>query len=244
MNEAQRIVAITELQTLLLGTAGVEDFVEGVARAAARHVGTATSATITLRRDGRPTLVGASDPRAAMCDEVEYAADDGPCLTSIETGQIVHVPDLSVETRWPAWRVAACDSGFASAAALPREVRPGVHIALNLYAAGAHAWDEPAIAIADMYADEISRTVALCLRSTDQVELNADLRAALVSRAVIDQAIGVVMAENRCTADEALAILRSASRHRKVKLREVAAVVVEAVTGSPPRERDTFRQRA
>ena len=60
---------------------------------------------------------------------------------------------------------------------------------------------------------------------------------------MIDQAIGVVMAENRCTAEDALAILRSASRHRKVKLREVASVIVEAVTGSPPRERDTFRQR-
>ncbi|MET0789551.1 MAG: GAF and ANTAR domain-containing protein [Cellulomonas sp.] len=243
MNDTERIAAITELQTLLLDTAGVEEFVEGVARAAARHVGAATSATITLRRDGRPTLVAASDARASLCDEVEYAADDGPCLTSIDIGQVVHVPDIAVETRWPAWRAAVRDTGFASAAALPREVRPGVHIALNLYAVGAHAWDEAAMAVADIYADEIARTVALCLRSTDQVEMNADLRAALVSRAVIDQAIGVVMAENRCTAEEALAILRSASRHRKVKLREVASVIVEAVTGSPPRERDTFRQR-
>jgi hypothetical protein len=243
MNETARIEAITELQSLLLSTAGVEDFVEGVARAAARNVGTATSATITLRRDRRPTLVAASDDQAALCDEVEYAADDGPCLTSIDIGQLVHVPDIALETRWPAWRAAARGNGYASAAALPREVRPGVHIALNLYASHPHAWDEAALAVADMYADEIARTVALCLRSTDQVEMNADLRAALVSRAVIDQAIGVVMAENRCTAEEAMAILRSASRHRKVKLREVASVIVEAITGSPPRQEDNFRQR-
>ena len=243
MDENTRGTAIAELQTLLLATPGVDEFVEGVARAAARHVGAATSATITLRREGRPTLVAASDPAAASCDEVEYAADDGPCLTSIDVGRIVHVPDIAQETRWPSWRAAAQANGYASAAALPRDVRPGVHIALNLYATGAHAWDDAAIAVADMYADEIARTVALCLRSTDQVELNADLRAALVSRAVIDQAIGVVMAENRCTAEDALAILRSASRHRKVKLREVASVIVEAVTGSPPHERDTFRQR-
>lgn len=243
MDESVRGAAITELQTLLLDTAGVEEFVDGVARAAARHVGRASSATITLRRQGRPTLVAASDPHAAVCDEIEYAADDGPCLSSIDQGQALHVPDIARDTRWPAWRAAALERGFASAAALPREVRPGVHIALNLYATEVHAWDVAALAVADVYADEIARTVALCLRSTDQVELNADLRAALVSRAVIDQAIGVVMAQNRCTAEEALAILRSASRHRKVKLREVASVVVEAVTGSSPRERDTFRQR-
>ena len=119
-----------------------------------------------------------------------------------------------------------------------------MQIALNLYAADAHAWDDAAIAVADMYADEIARTVALCLRSTDQVELNADLRAALVSRAVIDQAIGVVMAENRCTAQDALAILRSASQHRKVKLREVARPHRRGRHRQPAaRPRDTFRQR-
>ena len=84
MDENTRGTAIAELQTLLLDTPGVDEFVEGVARAAARHVGAATSATITLRREGRPTLVAASDTAAALCDEVEYAADDGPCLTSID----------------------------------------------------------------------------------------------------------------------------------------------------------------
>ena len=85
--------------------------------------------------------------------------------------------------------------------------------------------------------------MTLCLRAADQVELNADLRAALVSRAVIDQAIGVVMAENRCSPEEAMAILRSAAGHRKVKLRVVAGTIVAGVTGSPVRTADTFRQR-
>ncbi|WP_156373988.1 GAF and ANTAR domain-containing protein [Cellulomonas sp. Leaf334] len=243
MNDSARAAAMTELQSLLLTTPGVDDFVDGVARAAARHVGAASSATITLRRDKRPTLVAASDPHAAVCDEVEYAAADGPCLTAIEVGSTVHVPDVAQETRWPAWRSAAQEHGYGSAAALPRDVRPGVQIALNLYAVGAYAWDDDAIAVADMYADEIARTVELFLRSADQAEMNADLRAALVSRAVIDQAIGVIMAENRCTAQDALAILRSAAQHRKVKLREVAASIVEAVTGSPPENLGAFRAR-
>jgi len=243
MNEAEQVTAYRELQDVLLTTTTVEDFLDGVAEAAARHVGAATSATITLRRNGRPTLVAASDPRAAVCDEVEYSADDGPCLTSIDIGEIVHVPDIAAETRWPAWRAAA-EGTFRSAAALPRQVRDGAHIALNLYAVEANAWDEAAIRVADMYADEIARAVSLCLKSAEQVEMNADLRAALASRAVIDQALGVVMAENRCSTDEAMAILRAASQHRKVKLREVAATIVEAVTGRAPQLTDTFRQRS
>ena len=243
MDDTARATAMTELQALLLTTPGVDDFVEGVAQAAARHVGAASSATITLRRDRRPTLVAASDPRAATCDEVEYATDDGPCLTAIDLGRIVHVPDMSVETRWPAWRAAARGHGYGSAAAIPREVRPGVQIALNLYAVSEHAWDAAAMTVAEMYADEIARTVELFLRTADQAELNADLRAALVSRAVIDQAIGVVMAENRCTAQEAMTILRSAARHRKTKLRILASSVVESVTGSPPQELGSFQER-
>jgi AmiR/NasT family two-component response regulator len=97
--------------------------------------------------------------------------------------------------------------------------------------------------VAEMYADEIARTVELFLRTADQAELNADLRAALASRAVIDQAIGVVMAENRCTAQEAMTILRSAARHRKTKLRLLASSVVESVTGSPPQELGAFQDR-
>jgi hypothetical protein len=244
MDETHRTAAITVLQDVLLSTAGVDDFLEGVARTAAQRVGPATSATITLRRDGRPTLVAASDPRAAECDETEYAADEGPCLSSIDLGEIVHVPDLAHETRWPAWRAVTQRNGYASAAALPRSVRPGAHIALNLYATEPNSWNEAAIAVADIYADEIARAVTLSLRTADQAELNADLRAALVSRAVIDQAIGVVMAENRCTADDAMAILRSASRHRKVKLRDVASTIIEGVTGRAPSESDSFRQRA
>ena len=107
-----RAAAITEIQSILLRTAAVEDFVDGVAQAAARQVGPATSATITLRRDGRPRLIGASDDRAAQCDEVEYAADDGPCLEAIATGGLVHVPDVAAETRWPSWCAATAANGF------------------------------------------------------------------------------------------------------------------------------------
>ena len=244
MDERTRVVAVTALQDVLLQAAGVDEFLEGVAQAAARHVGPATSATITLRRDGRPTLVAASDSRAAQCDEIEYATDDGPCLSAIDLGRMVHAPDLNRETRWPQWRAAAQRNGYGSAAALPRAVRPGAHIALNLYASEPNSWDDAAIAVADMYADEIARVATLSLRSADQAELNADLHAALLSRAVIDQAIGVVMAENRCGADEAMTVLRSASRHRKVKLREVAATIIEGVTGVAPSTADTFGRRS
>ena len=246
MNDGTKaqVAALLQLQSILLDADSVEDLAGAVARAAAEHVGPATSATFTLRRDGRPTLMSASDPAAAACDEVEYATGEGPCLEAIDTGRLIHVADVARETRWPRWRSAATDHGFASAAALPRAVRPGVEIALNLYAPEPRAWTEAALSVADVYADQVACGLTFFLRTADQAELNADLRAALVSRAVIDQAIGVIMAENRCTSAEAMSILRSASRHRKTKLRDMAGAVVEGVAGSPPCHADTFVERA
>lgn len=51
---------------------------------------------------------------------------------------------------------------------------------------------------------------------------------------MIDQATGVIMAEQRCTATGAFAILRAASRNRNVKLRQVAEQIITGITGSSP----------
>jgi AmiR/NasT family two-component response regulator len=65
-------------------------------------------------------------------------------------------------------------------------------------------------------------------------ELTAQLRAALASRAVIDQAIGILMAQQRCTAAQAFEILSIASQNRNAKLRRVAAGIITSLTGQPP----------
>jgi AmiR/NasT family two-component response regulator len=64
--------------------------------------------------------------------------------------------------------------------------------------------------------------------------MSENLQHALASRAVIDQALGIIMGQNRCTADEAFDILRATSQNRNVKLRDVAAAMVAAVSGHPP----------
>ncbi|MET9757793.1 ANTAR domain-containing protein [Streptomyces sp. NPDC006372] len=61
------------------------------------------------------------------------------------------------------------------------------------------------------------------------------LRQAIVSRPVIDQARGILMAIHGCTSDEAWHILRETSQLSNTKLREVAAAVTaSAETDGPP----------
>lgn len=241
-DDTLRTTAITELQSILVETQGVEDFLERVTVRMARHVAPATHASITLRRPGDVRTVASSDARAAVCDTVEYEAGSGPCLAAIHDQQTYVVPDVTAETRWPEWAAAARAAGFMSGAAVPVEVRPGVAMALNLYSERKDAWSGASLNRATVLAHEVARTLTISLRATEQAEINADLRAALASRATIDQAMGVIMAENRCSAEEAFQILRSASQHRNVKLRDVAAAVIEGITGFAPGTPKEFRE--
>ncbi|MFC7813739.1 ANTAR domain-containing protein [Streptomyces sp. NPDC057367] len=71
------------------------------------------------------------------------------------------------------------------------------------------------------------------------------LRRAIASRPVIDQARGVLMALHACTSDEAWHILREASQLSNTKLRTVAAAVTAGAESDgpppPPRVRAALR---
>ena len=70
--------------------------------------------------------------------------------------------------------------------------------------------------------------------------MSQHLQNALASRAVIDQALGIIMGQNRCTADEAFDLLRTISQNRNIKLRDIAAELITAVTGQPPASEPRF----
>ncbi|MEU1848636.1 ANTAR domain-containing protein [Streptomyces sp. NPDC019990] len=73
------------------------------------------------------------------------------------------------------------------------------------------------------------------------------LRQAIASRPVIDQARGILMATHGCSSDEAWHILRETSQLSNTKLREVAAAVTASAETNgppPPPELRTALQRA
>jgi hypothetical protein len=136
-----------------------------------------------------------------------------------------------LDGRWSAFAIEARARDIRCALSCPIHGPDDVMGVLSLYATRADAYDEDARRQAQGMADSIAGVITLAVRLADQVELTGDLRQALASRAVIDQAIGVIMAENRCSREEAFGILRSASQNRNAKLRDVAAGLVQSVTG-------------
>ena len=88
---------------------------------------------------------------------------------------------------------------------------------------------------AEQLAENASGALSLALRLASYAALTDQLRSSLASRTVIDQAIGVIMAQERCTQGRAFDLLRSASQNRNVKLRDIAAAIVTSVSGEPPK---------
>jgi len=72
------------------------------------------------------------------------------------------------------------------------------------------------------------------LRLASYSELTEQLRSSLTSRAVIYQALGVIMARERCPQAKAFEILRTASQNSNLKLRDIATAIVTSVSGEPP----------
>jgi hypothetical protein len=218
-----------ELAQVLLATSPVEEALSELASVAANAVIPPASCGITLRRNGRPTTVSSSDDLASAVDEIQYDRDQGPCLQSLATGYIINVPDVAAETRWGGYPAHALAHGVGSSLSLPLSHQDHPVGALNLYAATPRAFDgADNLARATAVAGQVEAVLSVVLRQADLVKLTDELKAALTSRSAIDQAIGIMMAQQRCTAGEAFDILRSASQHRNRKLRDGLP------TSSPP----------
>lgn len=221
-----------ELQQLLLSTNDVVEYLERVAGHAVRTVvpDADLSCGITLQRNDQALTVASSDPRAVSVDEVQYQIDHGPCLHSMRTGEVVLIDDLATDEAWVTYRMHGIAAGVRSSLSLPIAA-DGIRGAMNMYAPKPATFDQDSIDRGRALAREAAHGVALAVRMAQQAELSEQLQAALSSRAVIDQAMGVIMGQNRCSADAAFNILRAASQHRNTKLRDVAADIVRAVSG-------------
>lgn len=229
-----RSVNIRELTELLLSTESFEQYAQQVVDLAANRILPGASCGLTIRRDGRAMTAASSDELASRVDEAQYGVGQGPCLEAMDTATVILVSDLATEERWGDYRLHALAQGVRASLSLPIVTQNGSAGALNLYATAPGAFTMQDVERGSHFADQAAGALALAVRLAEQTSLTAHLQTAMTSRSVIDHAIGIIMAQNRCQADVAFDLLRKASQSRNVKLRQVATDIVTAVGGAPP----------
>jgi putative methionine-R-sulfoxide reductase with GAF domain len=226
--------AAGELLRLLGSSPDLDEFLDRVVRLSCRAVPAAVACGVTMRRERQAITIASSDPFAGRLDDIQSETGQGPCVQSLVTAQPIAVEDLESDERWPLFRKPALDDGLRSSRSLPLAVGGEVVAALNLYSDRPHAFSAPDTDMAKALAEHCSSALEVLVRHIDQQAVGDQLLETLRSRAVIDQALGIVMAQQRCTASAALEILRRGSQQRNRKLRDLAADIVTSVSGQPP----------
>jgi GAF domain-containing protein len=157
--------------------------------------------------------MASSGQLATDVDERQYAAGYGPCLDAVRLGEIVSVPDLAHETRWPDYVPRALEAGVAASVSVPLPIEDRHIGAMNIYTRQTEIFDDAAIETARTIAGFAAVALVNADRYQKSTTLANQLEEALQSRAVIDQAKGILIAQHHCTADEAFDMLVRLSQH-------------------------------
>jgi GAF domain-containing protein len=183
-------------------------------------------ASITVLVNDRPSTAVYTGQLALDCDESQYGRGYGPCLHAAATGELTEIADTARETRWPDYARRAAEYGSRSSLSVPLPVSEHVRVGLNIYARRPNAFDEHSRAVATRLGPYAAVAVANMHEYQSARDQASNLEVALESRAVIDQAKGILMERHKLTADQAFQFLAQASMRTNRKLRTLAEHLV------------------
>lgn len=214
-------------ELLTLASASESRAMNRLVELSARHVPGCSGATAMLTEDGEAKLTAASHPDLSELDEVQHASQRGPAVDALAEGRQVNCADTLTDTRWPEYTSRALAIGVRSSVTLVHLSGP-LALTLSLYATRPRVLDPDRVPIGELlmaFGSAVVRNTSsydAAQRTARQLTEGAD------SRAVVDQAKGILMVGLSCSADEALRRMREISQSSHLKVTEVARRIIES----------------
>jgi GAF domain-containing protein len=222
------------LRRFLAGDDDLQSMLSKITLIAAETIPGVDAASITMLVAARePKTPAYSDKVAFDLDQVQYDLGDGPCLAAMRHQGVELMTTDPPSEQWPTLSDAARDRGVLAVLSAPLIDRDAAKGALNLYSESgfeSEAWE-----VASRFADQLGIAAVNATLYVEGSLMAQQLHKAMESRAVIEQAKGILMRSENCGPDDAFGILVKASQHRNQKLREVAAEIVHKYSSGPPR---------
>jgi hypothetical protein len=225
-----------ELDDTLVSLAGtpddhssVEDHLITIAQLSAARISAVSYASVTSRQEGAYTTVAASNDIAVAVDQAQYADRAGPCIEALETAKPLAVPDIAVTMRWPGFRDTAYRLGLHTSLSIPLFAGRGESIAaLNLYGRDPASMTALTAAVWAVYDEAAPTSPDFPDLDPGGVELVDGLIDAFAVRAIIQQAIGILIATHHITLDSAYATLRLRAADAEQSLLDSAQAVIKS----------------
>jgi GAF domain-containing protein len=206
----------------------LRDGLRKVAEAGCALLANCLTASVTIIERGRASTAAYTDERAEELDTIQYDADDGPCLAAVREQRLIRIDDMTSDDRWPIFADAAAQRGVLSSLSIPLvlagDARAG---GLNIYGQPAAAFSADDEQLATAFATQASVVVSNAQAYWAAFEMTQNLTRAMESRAVIEQAKGVLIARHGLGDDDAFDMLRNRSQTENRKLRDIANELVE-----------------
>ncbi len=224
--EADLAESLTALSQLSSGL-GLDLLLTQVAAFATRAIPGADGAGLTLLEPDRPDLIVKSAEFVKEIDGIQYAIKEGPCISAADQAITMRSGSLGGDQRWPRFGPRASRLGVHSVLSLPLITPGGVVGAMNVYAFAKHAFDDRAETIGEIFAIPAAISVHNAHILAQTARATERLQTALISRGVIDQAIGILRSRGGGSAEQAFDRLRAISQSERTKLTAVATAIVD-----------------
>jgi GAF domain-containing protein len=236
VNRMDEVTAtLADLADVLVGEEDLGRALQRSVEMLVRALPGADLASVSVLDGDAAETVASSSERVWAIDADQYAEGDGPCLEAARTGEVVRTGVEEAERRWPGFARSARTAGVESYLSCPLLIDEKFAGSLNLYSEQPHGFADFDVALLRLYATAACAAIGNARRYVRARDVAGQLKLALDSRAVIDQAIGVLMARHRITAGQAFAELSRQSQDTNVKLRDIATRLVTGLS-SPDRE--------
>lgn len=230
--------AFEQLDAMSLSEQSVNTVLQTVADLTKRVLPGGIEASVSVLLPNQPTTFVYTGQLALDLDESQYAEGYGPCLHAARKAEPVEIRDARTNSRWSGYMQQAVERGSLSSLSLPLGSSEQMAAGLNIYAREAEAFDEDGRRKATEFARFAGIAVANMCAYRSARELADNLEKALQSRAVIDQAKGVLIERHKLTAEQAFQLLTQASMRTNRKLRDVADHLVHTGEFLGPRGQD------
>jgi GAF domain-containing protein len=222
-------VAFAELSKIILGEQPLSATLERVAELAKQTIPGAAEVSVTLLHDGTAASVAFTGPLAVQLDERQYESGFGPCMDAATSGATITIDDTAHSGSYPDFGRVAARKGIRHTMSIGLPVARQTIGALNVYGTDDTPFDEAKQELATAFASYAAVAVANAGVYATTAQLAANLQRALESRAVIDQAKGILMGRHGVTSEVAFDMLSKQSQVTNRKLHDIAQDLVDEV---------------
>jgi GAF domain-containing protein len=228
---------LRDLSKVVLVDRTLAEVLTDITAIAARSIPGAEASSITLLRADKAFTAAHSGEMALAADELQYEDGYGPCMDSGRGGVLLRVDDMRMEERWPEYVAhVVATTPVLSSLSFPLPYQGSSIGALNNYSTKPGAFASPESLRAG---SDVAEVIAVAVANADAharlFDQAHNMRVAMESRATIEQAKGVLMAQRHIDADQAFEILREASQRYNRKLRDIAFGIVQSAQENRPR---------